>query len=924
MKRFISLVTSIGLIAGSIAIPALTASAAYEDAEIFATDITFLKQTEYDMLEQNFTTISLKDVANNGYVDEVGGDDKGGWTDEGNKNDMRHFDLKGMVTLKGVPFDMVDPDTNNGKAVVTCAGRGATFVPTEVDIPIGKEAAGLYILHASAWNYGTGDKKGEYILVYEDGTSAKLELFENVNIHNFWGAADYATSQCVWKGNFPGDGHENAIGMIAVSNPYPEKKIEKLHVASMDGGAKSWLFVLGVTLTDSGPYLPDMGIVDLDNPSTGSWIQTTGVNKTAAGTALDASNLREMPAGKHGVLKSDKDNFVFEDGEKINFWGINLNYTADLEDKAKADEIFDDISKLGYNIVRMKTDVKSLTDTQADAIKYAVAKLKEKGIYSYLVLDDSADLNVFVKPELREAQKEGIKKLMATDNSYTGMPLAKDPAVAMVELMSDANLYYFMPLVQCPVDEAEIQKQFNEFLVEKYGTRAALKKAWDSESLITLNDGEDPTKGTVVLNKFWRNNVIYSDARNLDIRLFYDKVQMTYYSEMKSYLESIGYGAMATLNSNPEQYDIEQGEAYINSKTDFVARNSIFKYNTNGDNLEKAVYIPGTYSSNLYDNGMGVLGELTRFKYNDTPFVVSEWNTGWISKNHAEDYLAMAFIGAKQNWNPITYTYQSSEKIDENRMTGLYDVYNNPVSRAAAVGAARLFNAVDENSKSKVVNVSEKDVYFDGLHPWYGFLTDQQTLKLINEEKFANFFKNKVSYQVADKSSTIVVPTEDMYSIDDSKIDLVRGEMYIITDKAEAFACQNSANKNIDLKSITLNMDNPWYTAILTSSNNVSLKDDSSMLLTLAASVRNRGYSFTNNYINSGGKAPVIAQPVQGTVRIKLDGDYVIYALDEDGTRKSEVTSYKTTTGETVFKVNEYSYISDSRALNFEIVKKGD
>ena len=52
-----------------------------------------------------------------------------------------------------------------------------------------------------------------------------VEMLEDVNIHNFWGAVDYPTFQNVWKGNHPLGGQELAIGVFAMSNPNPEKTI---------------------------------------------------------------------------------------------------------------------------------------------------------------------------------------------------------------------------------------------------------------------------------------------------------------------------------------------------------------------------------------------------------------------------------------------------------------------------------------------------------------------------------------------------------------------------------------------------------------------------------------------------------------------------------------------------------------------------
>ena len=151
---------------------------------------------------------------------------------------------------------------------------------------------------------------------------------------------------------------------------------------------------------------------------------------------------------------------------------------------------------------------------------------------------------------------------------------------------------------------------------------------------------------------------------------------------------------------------------------------------------------------------------------------------------------------------------------------------------------------------------------------------------------------------------------------------MLNREDMVIADKAEAYAGQCADGDYADLESIALKMKNRWYTAMLTSVNNKPLKDESNMLLTLTASERNKGYSFTNNYINSPGRAPVIMQPVQGEVRIKIKGDFDIYSLDVNGERLAKISSFKNSDGHTVFNVNDYSDSSIKGTIGFEIVKK--
>ena len=110
-----------------------------------------VKEEIYDQMNQTFTPVDIKSVANMDFADEIASDGKGGWTDQGSINDMRYFDMFGKVKFRGVDFDIIDPSKNKGKAVITLRGQNLETLPNKVEVPIGQKAAGAYILHAAAY-----------------------------------------------------------------------------------------------------------------------------------------------------------------------------------------------------------------------------------------------------------------------------------------------------------------------------------------------------------------------------------------------------------------------------------------------------------------------------------------------------------------------------------------------------------------------------------------------------------------------------------------------------------------------------------------------------------------------------------------------------------------------------------------------------
>lgn len=135
-------------------------------------------------------TLDLRQVCTMGLADPGAGDGEGGWSDEGPMNDLRDLPV-GKRTLAGVPFDLIDPATNGGKAVVTLRGKSVTpNLPERVRIPLAdpRPVRCLYFLHAAAW--GTPGEIGSYIVHYADGTTAEIVNRIPETNGNWWDGHD--------------------------------------------------------------------------------------------------------------------------------------------------------------------------------------------------------------------------------------------------------------------------------------------------------------------------------------------------------------------------------------------------------------------------------------------------------------------------------------------------------------------------------------------------------------------------------------------------------------------------------------------------------------------------------------------------------------------------------------------------------------
>ncbi len=161
--------------------------------------------------EQDYRQVDLRPVVNMGWKDEAGNDGEGGWTDQG-RNDMRYVDLTRDEFAK-IPFELIEPAQNNGKAVLVLKSKHTPFSADSVSDPVrcGKELEDW-------WSPEHGEN-------YRVGFYARNERTSSVGM-------------CVYGWD----------------NPHPEKAIGSLEFRSENGGG--CVIVAGVALSSKAASLP--------------------------------------------------------------------------------------------------------------------------------------------------------------------------------------------------------------------------------------------------------------------------------------------------------------------------------------------------------------------------------------------------------------------------------------------------------------------------------------------------------------------------------------------------------------------------------------------------------------------------------------------------------------------------------------------
>jgi hypothetical protein len=244
------------------------------------------------------------------------------------------------------------------------------------------------------------------------------------------------------------------------------------------------------------------------------------------GSALDTSELNHRPAGVHGRVLVRHGQFVTAgNGERIRFWGCNLSSGEAFPDAATADRLAHRLAQGGVNIARLHhldnpwsvdsggslwkpgtQDRIQIDPAQLDKLHRLVAALKAQGIYSNVNLKvsrthteaDGFPASIAQTPQFQkrldyfqqrivDLQKDFARQLLTAKNPYTGLSLAEDPAVAVVEINNENSLLGLRTrdigdgLETLPEPfRGELTALWNAWLREHYTNDDALAAAWSA------------------------------------------------------------------------------------------------------------------------------------------------------------------------------------------------------------------------------------------------------------------------------------------------------------------------------------------------------------------------------------------------------------------------------------------------------------
>lgn len=348
-------------------------------------------------------------------------------------------------------------------------------------------------------------------------------------------------------------------------------------------------------------------------------------DKFSPDALLDLRGLNEDIAGQHGFIRLSEDgnDLVRGDDQPIRFWG-GSTYTQRIAHEKKDQALLEHharfLAKRGVNLVRLHgaiqpkrpgSKVTDVDEKELDEIYRLVAAMKTAGIYTMIDpywavqarpqegwgVADAGDGNctalLFFDPALQKGYKAWLRRIYAEVNPYTGVPLAKDPAVAVILIQNeDGMLFWTMQSVKGQA-LLNLRKLFGDWVVKKYGSFEKAQEVWQGYK----HPDDDFAAGRPGMFIVWeltqdarnkKGNGAGREARLAEQAEFMGRVQYDFNREIARYLrEELGCKQLVNAGNwrSADQVILDDVERWSYTANDVIGKDHYFSGIHNGLNV---------------------------------------------------------------------------------------------------------------------------------------------------------------------------------------------------------------------------------------------------------------------------------------------------------------------------------------------------
>lgn len=611
----------------------------------------------------------------------------------------------------------------------------------------------------------------------------------------------------------------------------------------------------------------------------------------------------EKPAGKHGFVRAQGEQLVFEDGTPARFWGVCFNGGANFPSHDYAEKVAARLSQTGINVVRCHqldtqwhtpnifafTRGKKLTTTRTldpvsmDRLDYLLYCLKQQGIYIYMDnivlrkfkagdgVEHAEELADGAKPygifdeKLIELQQEFCFLLWNHVNPYTGLAYKDDPAIVLTEIANECDL--FAPKGRgwspSPWYVGKFRSMFRDWLQEK-------GEQYDWENCEFFAKDEPLIRFKMELTERYLNRM-YGYLREIGVRVPIAGTNWT-------------HGAPGSLPPHKNMDFCDSHHYYYDWRWEENDR----------------------YYTNAQINGYRfIFPNLSQMRLNGRPFFVSEWGMPWPNGYRAEGSIYYSAVCALQGWSGMaihTYSYSphtdrmdrlgkeaSSDTINGvGSRSGPFSCWNDPAVYGLFYHAALMVRRQDVSPANQKVGVLHPDLkkfnntaFQDGLemHRMASLLEDEEAtgcdLVVQETEHLEGAGKpiirsdnGQLWRDVSKKFGVVDTPrTKIVYGKLTQRVNSVLGP--IATTRADGFVVEAESDYGV---------------VALSSLTDQAIENSDNLLLSTIGRAANTGFTADGDRVLDLGTAPIRAEVIEAKMTIRTQiSDLQVWAINAEG-----------------------------------------
>ncbi|MFC1806470.1 cellulase family glycosylhydrolase, partial [Planctomycetota bacterium] len=438
------------------------------------------------------------------------------------------------------------------------------------------------------------------------------------------------------------------------------------------------------------------------------------------GTPIDLSFLNKdekggtIAAGKHGFLTVTGDEFAFEDGTPVRFWGLNVTAGAALGTPERAEQIAERIARLGCNVVRLHHldswanpvidydhpdgTTQHLSESGMKALDATVAALKKHGIYVILdpwvqrcfkEADGVADYGslgkrgnfnlhpyVYFDPRMRELIMKQEEQVWTHVNERTGLAYKDDPACILTEC----------------INEGLMQRGGNHVTAEPYREQfIKLYQTWAKANGVNPDIGD-----RIISQNYGKDNLRFNVHVHRD-----------FYRAMHKHFRDIGL----RIPVNATNWALWTWEILPQADLDFMDAHHYY----GGDQVGPGSGMGGLWAHHPPDVPGQPFGKMGRMAVAGKPLTVSECGNNPPKTYRSAYPIGLAAVAALQGWDSVT-GYAFSQGGRPGGKLGPFEWESDPVTMAATAIGSLLLRRGDVRQAKQTVAFTIPEDYKWELH----------------------------------------------------------------------------------------------------------------------------------------------------------------------------------------------------------------